>query len=345
MVQVKNGPLDFQPREPFHPLFGAMPQTPLMMEFQVTQEYLGFSTHIAWLGALWEEVLQADTFATGEGSTVAKVVDGSLHGKSLSGIAGVANIGRDHDWTGSPFGQADWYALGRLAWNPEASADLIAREWLAQTFSRDSAFIEPTLAMMKRSREAVVDYMTPMGLAHLMGTGHHYGPAPWVSELSRPEWNPYYYHRADERAIGLDRTPSGSDAVSQYAPPLAAQFGNLATVPPEYLLWFHRLPWNHSLPSGRTVWEELVAHYDHGVAEVAAMQNTWSGLSGFVDPERFKRVSALLEVQAREARWWRDACLAYFQDVSGLPFPDGVEAPEHTLEYYRSLSFPDAPGN
>jgi alpha-glucuronidase len=133
--------------------------------------------------------------------------------------------------------------------------------------------------------------------------------------------------------------------VSQYAPPLAAQFGNLATVPPEYLLWFHRLPWNHSLPSGRTVWEDLVAHYDHGVAEVAAMQNTWSGLSGFVDPERFKRVSALLEVQAREARWWRDACLAYFQDVSGLPFPDGVEAPENTLEYYRSLSFPVAPGN
>jgi alpha-glucuronidase len=344
IVQVKNGPLDFQPREPFHPLFGAMPRTELTLELQITQEYLGFATHLAYLGTLYEEVLDADTYVSGEGSTVAKVVDGSLFGYARTSIAGVANVGAARDWTGAPFAQANWYAFGRLAWNPELSARDIAEEWLRMTFASDPKFLATALTMMLRSREAVVDYMTPLGLAHLMGTGHHYGPAPWVDDLDRAEWNPYYYHRAAEDGIGLDRTASGSNAVAQYAPLVARRFADLDTVPDAYLLWFHRLPWDHRLGSGRTLWEELVAHYDRGVAEVAAMQADWATLERFVDAERFTKTTRLLEIQAREARWWRDACIAYFRSRSGLPLPRGVAEPEHALEHYMNLRFPYAPG-
>ncbi|HJR68976.1 MAG TPA: alpha-glucuronidase family glycosyl hydrolase, partial [Gammaproteobacteria bacterium] len=324
VVQVKNGPLDFQPREPFHPLFGAMPRTPLALELQITQEYLGFATHLAYLGTLYEEVLDVDTHADGEGSTVAKVVTGRLFGYPRTSIAGVANIGATRDWTGAPFAQANWYAFGRFAWDPELSAREIAEEWLRMTFANDPKFVATALTIMLRSREAVVDYMTPLGLAHLMGTGHHYGPAPWVDDLDRAEWNPYYYHRAAENGIGLDRTASGSDALAQYAPPVADRFANLDTVPDEVLLWFHRLPWDQRLRSGQTLWEGLVAHYDRGVAEVAAMQADWVTLDPFVDAERFAKTTRLLEIQAREARWWRDACIAYFRSRSGLPLPSGV---------------------
>jgi alpha-glucuronidase len=344
LVQVKNGPLDFQPREPFHPLFGAMPGTPLMMEFQITQEYLGFSTHLVYLGTLYKEVLASDTFAQGPGSTVAHVIDGSLHGYTRTGMAGVANIGSDRDWSGSTFAQANWYAFGRLAWNPELSAQAIAEEWLRMTFSNDPRFLNPATDLMMRSREAAVDYMTPLGLAHLMGTGHHYGPAPWVDDLSRPEWNPWYYHRADEKAIGLDRTASGSGATEQYAAPVAERFGNLATVPEQYLLWFHRLPWDYRLRSGLTLWEELVRHYDRGVSEVEAMQSTWAALEPFVDGERFAKTSRFLAIQRREAKWWRDACLAYFMAQSGRELPAGAHPPENSLEFYRSLQFPYATG-
>ncbi|HWN39071.1 MAG TPA: alpha-glucuronidase family glycosyl hydrolase [Gammaproteobacteria bacterium] len=344
ILQVKNGPLDFQPREPFHPLFGAMPRTPLALELQITQEYLGFATHLAYLGVLFEEVLDADTYAQGAGSTVAHIVDGGLFAYARTGIAGVANVGAARDWTGAPFAQANWYAFGRLAWNPELSAREIAVEWLAMTFTSDSKFIDTALAIMLRSREAVVDYMTPLGLAHLMGTGHHYGPAPWVDDLERAEWTPYYYHRAAADGIGFDRTASGSNAVAQYASPAASRFADLATVPEEYLLWFHRVPWDQPLRSGQTLWEELVRHYDRGVAEVAAMQADWATLAPFVDAERFAKTAELLEIQAREARWWRDACLAYFSARSGLSLPRGVAQPEHSLEYYMSLRFPYAPG-
>jgi alpha-glucuronidase len=344
IVQVKNGPLDFQPREPFHPLFGATPRTPLALELQITQEYLGFATHLAYLGTLYEEVLDADTHSNGEGSTVAKVVDGRLFGYARTGIAGVANVGAARDWTGAPFAQANWYAFGRLAWNPELSAREIAEEWLRMTFANDPELVATALTIMLRSREAVVDYMTPLGLAHLMGTGHHYGPAPWIDDLDRAEWNPYYYHRADTAGIGLDRTASGSDAVAQYAPPVAHRFADLETVPDEYLLWFHRLPWDHRMRSGRTLWEELVAHYDRGVAEVAAMRADWATLEPFVDAERFEKTARLLAIQAREARWWRDACIAYFRSRSGLPLPRGVAEPEHSIEHYQSLRFPYAPG-
>jgi alpha-glucuronidase len=345
LVQVKNGPLDFQPREPFHPLFGAMPGTPLMMEFQITQEYLGFSTHLAYLGSLYEEVLDADTHAAGAGSTVARVVDGSVHGYARTGMAGVANIGSDRDWSGSSFAQANWFAFGRLAWDPGLSARAIAEEWLRMTFTSDPRFVEPAADLMMRSRQAVVDYMTPLGLAHLMGTGHHYGPAPWVDDLDRPEWNPYYYHRADAGGIGLDRTASGSDAVAQYAPPVAERFADPERVADDYLLWFHRLPWDHRLDSGRTVWEELVHRYDRGVAEVEAMRSTWIGLEAFVDADRFAKTRDFFDIQLREARWWRDASLAYFMHQSGRELPAGARPPAESLEYYRALEFPYAPGN
>ncbi|HEY5755033.1 MAG TPA: alpha-glucuronidase family glycosyl hydrolase, partial [Steroidobacter sp.] len=197
LVQVKNGPIDFQPREPFHPLFGAMPKTPLMMEFQITKEYLGFATHLTYLAPLYEEALDSDTMVKGKGSTVAKVVDGELHGYRETGMAGVSNIGADRNWTGSHFDQANWFAFGRLAWDPELSSQAIAEEWVRMTFSNDPAFVAPVVAMMMGSRQAVVDYMMPLGLHHLFDTGHHYGPGPWVNNLNRADWNPTYYHRAD----------------------------------------------------------------------------------------------------------------------------------------------------
>ena len=266
IVQVKNGPIDFQPREPFSPLFGAMPQTPLAIELQLTKEYLGFATHLAYLGTMWEEVLDADTFANGEGSTVARVVDGSLHRSRHTAIAGVANIGNVRNWTGSQFNQADWYAFGRLAWNPGASARDIAEEWTRMTWGNDPALVEPIVGMMMESRQAVVDYMTPLGLAHLMATGHHYGPGPWISDLGRPDWNPVYYHRADGEGIGFDRTPAGTNSLAQYAAPVRERWGNPATVGDDYLLWFHHVPWDHRLANGRTVWDELVTRYTGGVA-------------------------------------------------------------------------------
>jgi alpha-glucuronidase len=340
IVQVKNGPIDFQPREPFHPLFGAMPRTPLAMEFQITKEYLGFSTHLAYLAPLYEEVLDAET---GTGATVAQVVEGRGH--RLSAMAGVANIGSDRNWSGSVFDQANWYAFGRLAWNPGLPSAAIAREWAAMTFTPDAAVVEPVVAMMMGSREAVVDYMTPLGLTHLMATGHHYGPGPWVSDLARPEWNPAYYHRADARGIGFDRTASGSNAVAQYAPAVRRGFADRRRTPEELLLWFHRVGWDERLRSGRTLWEELTTRYDRGVARVAEMRRTWATVAPRIDAERAAHVGQYLAIQEAEAQWWRDASLAYWQSVAGHPLPAGVAPPPQPLSYYKSLSFPFAPGN
>jgi alpha-glucuronidase len=344
LVQVKNGAIDFQPREPAHPLFGAMPDTPLMMEFQVTKEYLGFATHLVYLGALFQETLRFDTRAGNKPMTVARVLEGAQDGH-VGGIAGVANIGSSRNWTGSTFDQANWYAFGRLAWNPDLDSRAIAREWAGQTFAPDARVVDPVVDMMMRSREAAVDYMTPLGLHHMMGTGHHYGPAPWVDDLARADWNPVYYHRAGKDGIGFDRTATGSNAVAQYAPELARRFADPATTPPELLLWFHHLPWDYRMADGRTLWASLIAHYDHGVAEVEAMQAEWQRLRPFVDARRFDDVAQRLAQQRREAQWWRDACIAYFQHQSGLPLPAGVRAPAHTLDYYRSLTFPFAPGH
>ncbi|WP_425338478.1 alpha-glucuronidase family glycosyl hydrolase [Sphingomonas jejuensis] len=342
IVQVKNGAIDFQPREPFHPLFGAMPQTPLMLELQITKEYLGFATHIAYLGTLFEEVLDTDTGHPA--GTVADVVAGSGQGDRLTGIAGVANIGDDRDWSGSTFNQANWYAFGRLAWDAALPADEIAREWAAQTFSPRAEAIAPVTDILMMSREAVVDYMTPLGLAHLMATDHHYGPGPWVGDLARPEWNPTYYHRADREGIGFDRSVTGSNAVSQYAPAVARRFGDPATTPDNLLLWFHHLPWDHRLSTGETLWAGLIARYDRGVARVAEMDRLWSRTRPFVDAERHAKTATFLDIQANEARWWRDASVAYFQSVSELPLPPGAAPPAHNLDHYKSLTFPHAPG-
>ncbi|CTP92927.1 alpha-glucuronidase [Xanthomonas translucens pv. phlei] len=344
VVQVKNGAIDFQPREPFHPLFGAMPKTPLMLEFQVTKEYLGFATHLVYLGTLYQETLQADT-RRGKRATVARVVEGALDGHALSGIAGVANIGADRNWCGSIFDQANWYAFGRLAWDPQGDAWAIAEDWVRMTFGNDPALVAPVVGMMMASHEAAVDYMTPLGLHHLMGRGHHYGPAPWDAGSARPDWDPVYYHRADRNGIGFDRSATGSNAVAQYAPPLARRFGDVRTVPEDYLLWFHHVPWDHRMASGRPLWQELIGRYDHGVAEVARMRATWSGLAPYVDAQRYRQVADFLAIQQREAQWWRDASIAYWQQVSGRMLPPGTVPPAHPLAYYQSLSFPYAPGN
>ena len=198
--------------------------------------------------------------------------------------------------------------------------------------------------IMLESRQAVVDYMTPLGLAHLMGTGHHYGPAPWVCDLARPEWNPCYYHKADEGGIGFDRTAAGTDALSQYAPSVAAKWSDPSTMDEDYLLWFHHLPWDFETRSGQTLWQELASRYDHGVESVAQMSSTWQSLERYVDPQRFKAVSEMLEIQQQEARWWRDASIAYWQELNGLPLPPGAAQPARTIDEYRSLEFPEAPG-
>lgn len=344
MVQVKNGAIDFQPREPFHPLFGAMPETPLMMEFQITQEYLGQATNLVYLSSMFEEVLDTDTHAKGEGSTVAKVIDGSLHGNRLTGIAGVANIGTDRNWTGHLFGQSNWYAYGRLAWDPYLSSEEIAEEWIGMTFSNESEVMQPVKNMMLQSHEAVVNYMTPLGLHHIMGPGHHYGPGPWVAKMSRADWTSVYYHKADEEGIGFDRTHSGSNAVEQYFPPVEQQFASLETCPEKYLLWFHHLDWDYQLNSDRSLWEGIAHHYQMGVDSVRQMQQTWNLLENHIDAERFAQVQDLLEIQEKEAVWWKNACLSYFQQFSQQPIPEGVEKPEHSLDYYESLRFPYAPG-
>ena len=344
ILPVKNGPIDFQPREPFHPLFGAMPKTPLMMEFEITKEYLGFATHLVYLGPLYEEVLSADTMVHGKGSTVAKVIDGSLEGHTLTGMTGDSNIGTDRNWTGSDFNQANWYVFGRLAWNPTLSSRTIADEWVRMTFTNNNAFVKPVVDMMMRSREAVVDYMTPLGLVHIMGPGHHYGPAPWDASESRADWRPVYYHRADHQGIGFDRTNTGSDAVAQYAPPIAAQFNDLKQTPEQYLLFFHHVPWDYRMRSGQTLWYELIAHYTQGVDDVKQMRETWRHMDGYIDDERYQQVATFLAIQQKEAQWWRDACIAYFQSISGLPLPSGYTPPQQSLKYYESLTFPFVPG-
>lgn len=344
IVQVKNGPIDFQPREPFHPIFGAYKKTPLAIEFQITQEYLGFSTHLVFLPKLFEEILDIDTYQKGTGSTIAKIIDGSLYGNKLTTMAGVANIGTDLNWTGHPFAQANWYGFGRLAWDPNLSSGQIADEWIRATYTNDKAFVEPIKKMMLTSREAVVNYMNPLGLHHIFDTGHHYGPGPWVDDLGRPDWNPVYYHNADKNGIGFDRTTSGSNALEQYAPFLEKAYSNTNTIPEEYLLWFHHLPWDYKLKNDKILWDGIALKYQEGVDQVDDMIKTWEAAKPFLNEEQFNEVHMLLQIQLKEAKWWRDACLLYFQTFSNLPLPKGVEKPAHSLEYYQSLKFPFAPG-
>ena len=323
ILQIKNGAVDFQPREPFSPLFGKLRDTKMMMEFQITQEYLGFSKHLAYHGTTWEECLQADTYADGPGSPVRQRV---------KAVAGVANTGRDANFCGYVFAQANWYAFGRLAWDPTLPAEQIAEEWIRQTFLKPDGmsgeafgteFVEPVKQMMMASREAVVDYEMPLGLHHLFG-GTHYGPMPW-ERLGRPDWTPAYYHKADSAGIGFDRTRRGSGNVDQYNEPLASAYDDPATCPENLLLWFHHLPWDYRMPSGRTLWDELCLHYDRGVKAVDGFRKTWKGLKPYTAPALWEEADAKLAVQANDARWWRDACVGYFQLSSGRPLPTEAE--------------------
>ncbi|MBL8167581.1 MAG: alpha-glucuronidase [Acidobacteria bacterium] len=338
LLQVKNGPIDFQPREPFHPLFGGMPKTQLMPELQITQEYLGFSNHLAFLAPMWREFLDADTFAKGKGSTVTKIADGSLYNQKLTGIAGVANTGSDRNWNGHHFAQANWYAFGRLAWNPDLSSKQLADEWVRATFTNDPKAVRTLTRLLLESHEAVVDYMTPLGLHHIMWAGHHYGPAPWWDKERRDDWNPTYYHRADEKGLGFDRTKTGSNSVSQYFPAVRDRFADLRTCPENLLVWFHHVPWDHRLKSGRIFWDELALHYQRGVDWVRTARKDWDALSGVIDAGRHEAVARKLAIQERDAAHWRDACLLYFQTFSKRPLPSGVEKPQKTLDEYKAKS-------
>ena len=344
VVQIKNGPLDFMPREPFSPLFGAMPKTPLAPELQLTQEYLGMSTQLAFLAPMWREVLDADTFAAGPGSTVARVADGSLRRQPLSVIAGVANTGTDRNWTGHPLAQANWYAFGRLAWDHSLSSEVIADEWTRMSFGHDTKLVQTITSLLLGSRETVVNYSMPLGLHHIMAEGHHYGPGPWVTH-QRADWSSNYYHQADAAGLGAARSAGGSNAVAQYAPELAALWGNPDTCPENLLLWFHHVPWDRRMKSGRPLWDELCLRYQQGVDEVRAMQRAWASLAGQVDEPRFTEVQSRLQRQADDAVIWRDACLLYFQTFSQRPLPAGVEAPAHNLEYYKAIKLRYAPGH
>ncbi len=335
LLQIKNGPIDFQPREPFHPLFGAMPHTPLLLEVQLTQEYLGFSNHLVYLAPLFAECLNSDTHAADTGPRVTA---------TISGIAGVANIGNDVNWCGHPFAAANWYAFGRLSWNPAASPSDIADDWIRQTFSNDPGFILPVRKMMLASREIAVDYMTPLGLHHIMGYAHHYGPAPWYDKAPRADWNPVYFHKADTAGIGFDRTAEGSNALEQYAPGARIQWEDARTCPDRWLLWFHHVPWNWPMHSGRTLWQELCFKYYTGVDSVRWMQRTWDQLRPFIDNDRWLEVSMLLDIQQQDAVWWRNACLLYFQTFSRLPLPSGRDTPDHSLDYYEKIQLYFAPG-
>lgn len=343
VIQVKNGPIDFQPREPFHPLFGAMPETALALELQITQEYLGQGTSLTYLAPMYKETLEATTFRPGENTAVADIIDGSAYNRDLSVIAGVSNIGNDINWTGHLFGQSNWFAYGRLAWDPRLGADEIAEEWIHLTFGTDPGVAGPVLQMMMASHGTVADYMTPLGLHHIMGWDHHYGPGPWVTG-GRADWTSPYYHRADSAGIGFDRTSSGSNALAQYAPEIRQQYSDPATCPEKYLLWFHHLPWDHMMPSGNTLWEALCFRYDAGVKGMEKMIATWKDLEGQTDPQRYHHVAQLLQVQLDEAGWWRNSCLLYFQQFSGMSFPEDIVQPEGNLQEYMQMQFPYAPG-
>lgn len=347
IIQVKNGPVDFQPREPFSPLFGAMKKTPVMPEVQITQEYLGFANHVAYLAPAWKECLDSDTHQNGQGATVANVTDGTIYPQKITAIAGVANIGTDTNWCGHHLAQANWYAFGRVAWNHRLTSEEIVNEWVALTFESPASIastpVQPgkqisvfnhTLSqMMLESREAVVEYMMPLGLHHLFAWGHHYGPEPWCDiPGARPDWMPRYYHKADQNGIGFDRSHTGSNAAAQYHIPLCMEYDDMATCPEHLILWFHHVPWDYPMKSGRTLWDELCYTYDRGVQKARSFQKTWDALEAYIDHQRFRDVQRKLKIQTRDAVWWKDGCLLYFQEFSRRAIPSDIERPVHDLE-------------
>jgi len=336
IIQIKNGPIDFQPREPFNALFGGLHKTPDMVEFQITQEYLGQANHLAYLGTMWQEFFEE----------VEQYADYSNYQQlsKYNAISGVANIGTDADWTGHPLAQSNWYCYGRMAWNPHLSAQDIAEEWVRQTFlpqiseQKDKKRCLSTLVeMLMRSREAVVDYEMPIGLHHQFGDSH-YAPGPWDNRGIRRDWLPVFYNQADANGIGFDRTcATGSKNTAQYC----ASFSNLVedgnACPDKYLLWFHHVSWNHRCQTGRTLWEELCYRYQNGLNEARQLQRQWNSLRDCLDPEIFQDVQVRLMTQTRDAQWWKDGCLLFFQSLNQLPFPDYLEPPVHTLEECKAV--------
>ena len=305
ILQSKNGPLDFQPREPYAPIFDNIRQTPQIAELQITQEYLGQSKHLTYLAPMWKEFF------------------GFVNPSKLVGISGVANIGDDANWCGHPFSQANWYAFGRLAWNPSLTAEEIAHEWLVQTYeNQDEKFTKPVEMMMMTSREACVNYMMPLGLHHIFKFDHHYGPEPDGFIASYPlEWCPVYYHKADAKGIGFDRSSKGTDAVGQYPEPYRSQYDNIETCPEEYLLWFHHVAWNYKMKSGSTLWQELCMKYNMGVAMVEVYRDFWhTSAKQYMKghEQEWQHTDSLLNVQLENAKEWRNTCLKYFQTFSKM---------------------------
>ena len=305
ILQSKNGPLDFQPREPYAPIFDNIHQTPQIAELQITQEYLGQSKHLVYLAPMWKEFFR---FVSPD---------------KLKGIAGVSNIGDNANWCGHPFSQANWYAFGRLAWNPSISSEEIAHEWLIQTYEcKDERFTKPVEMMMLTSREACVNYMMPLGLHHIFKFDHHYGPEPDGFKAEYPlEWCPVYYHKADAKGIGFDRSSKGTDAVGQYPEPYRSMYDNIATCPEEYLLWFHHVPWNYRMKSGSTLWQELCMKYNMGVAMVEVYRDYWhTAAKQYMKghEQEWQHTDSLLNVQLENAKEWRNTCLKYFQTFSKM---------------------------
>ena len=305
ILQSKNGPLDFQPREPYAPIFDNIKQTPQIAELQITQEYLGQSKHLTYLAPMWKEFFDF------------------VNPNKLVGISGVANIGDDANWCGHPFSQANWYAFGRLAWNPSLTAEEIAHEWLVQTYeNQNEKFTKPVEMMMMTSREACVNYMMPLGLHHIFKFDHHYGPEPDGFIASYPlEWCPVYYHKADAQGVGFDRSSKGTDAVGQYPEPYHSMYDNIATCPEEYLLWFHHVPWNYKMKSGSTLWQELCMKYNMGVAMVEVYRDFWhTSAKQYMKghEQEWQHTDSLLNVQLENAKEWRNTCLKYFQTFSKM---------------------------
>lgn len=355
IIQVKNGPVDFQPREPFNPLFGAIKKTSVMPELQITQEYLGHSEQLVYLAKMWEEFLKSDTHQEGAGSTVARTTDGSIFPQKHTAIAGVANIGLDTNWCGHHFAQSNWYAFGRMAWNNQITSEKMADEWLKLTFSpveeKDikasdwkKNFLEPVKQLMLESHEAAVNYSMPLGLHHIFAglNNTHYGPGPWFGPKGiRSDWTAAYYHKADASGIGFDRTAKGSGAVNQYHEPLKSQFENTETCPEIYLLWFHHLPWDYKMKNGRILWDELCYTYDKGVKEVREFQKTWDKVQPYVDEQRFSEVQSKLRRQSRDAQIWKDGCLLYFQQYSKKTIPFDIERPVYDLDFLSKTDLND----
>lgn len=342
IIQVKNGPIDFQPREPFSPLFGGLKKTALMPEVQVTQEYLGQGNHLVFLAPMWKEFLDADTYAEGQGSEISKISTGKIYKQKITAFAGVANIGEDANWCGHHFAQANWYAFGRLAWNNQLTSNQIAEEWVKMTFQNkklSTVNCQSTIVnMLLTSHEACVNYMMPLGLHHIFAWDHHYGPEPWCEVPgARPDWLPRCYHQADAVGLGSDRSTSGSNAVSQYHSPIKEQFNDLNKCPEKYLLWFHHAPWNYRLRNGKTLWESLCTKYNDGVLQVRDYQREWEKAQPFVDSQRFQEVRSKLTIQANDAVWWKDACLLYFQTFSRQAIPSEIEQPVHKLDSLKMI--------